>query len=303
MMRLAGRVGRWAVRCAEMHALRAAGRGMHSRSAVVATVAAATTIAAASTEPQQPDPLRAARSALKAALQERGSVGAVGLADLTLKAGRVCARVTLPDADGLLDALIPILRAYPRLEWRADAHAGYGGGSVQLRPDGAELGAPSVSIFVPQIARSERGGAAELELVCPPNGLARREVALLAEVLGAVHRARGRPGGSPLRGEWWSGLMPPQGRHDGGGGAPPDRSSSSDPISQLEALGVTVHGSRPEKIAEGSRPEESAEEEWSALAGSENIRARIEENLLLPLRSPDVYADVMSGTRKGALLE
>ena len=97
--------------------------------------------------------------------------------------------------------------------------------------------------------------------------------------------------------------MPPRGRHDGGGGAPPDRSSSSDPISQLEALGVTVHGSRPEKIAEGSRPEESAEEEWSALAGSESIRARIEENLLLPLRSPDVYADVMSGTRKGALLE
>ena len=71
------------------------------------------------------------------------------------------------------------------------------------------------------------------------------------------------------------------GASGGGGGTP---------IQRLEALGVRVI------LPNGDKDED---DEWSALAGSGDVRLSLEESLVLPMKHPEVYREVMEGTRGG----
>ena len=70
-----------------------------------------------------------------------------------------------------------------------------------------------------------------------------------------------------------------KGGASGGGGTP---------IQRLEALGVRVI------LPNGDKDED---DEWSALAGSGDVRLSLEESLVLPMKHPEVYREVMEGTR------
>ena len=147
------------------------------------------------------------------------------------------------------------------------------------------------------------------------------ETLLVAERLPAIsegRRAGGplpRPGGSGLLGELFRDLQPP--RPDGsqqqvpgggggggapGGGAPGGRGGG--PVERLEALGVKVL--MPKAGSEGGAEAGGGEvgggeTDWDLLAGSEAVRSALEESLLLPLLHPDVYEEVMRGTRRAAV--
>ena len=78
------------------------------------------------------------------------------------------------------------------------------------------------------------------------------------------------------------------------------------PVEQLESLGVRVimpqagrdEGGGGEGGDGGKGGGGESGGEWAALAGSAGVRAALEESLLLPLRHPEVYREVMKGTRK-----
>ena len=259
---------------------------------------------------------------------------------LSVKGERVSARVTLLAEHATLPSLMPLLRAYPKVQWQAAAHSSIGGDSIVLHDSAAPpAGAPSppaavplVSLFVPF-----GGGTAELEVLAGPAGLTSKEAAMLAQILVAIDRETSsrprstgdgllRPGDlfGPLGGFGF-------GRGDGGGsghggtgrgdrGGRGGDGAGGSPVERLEALGVRVilpeggeGGARGSKAAvDGADGGEGAnaaprgqpalaDESWASLAGSEAVRVALEESLVLPLLHPEVYQEVMAGTRRQAV--
>ena len=132
-----------------------------------------------------------------------------------------------------------------------------------------------------------------------------------------------RPGG--LLGELFGGLAAPPfdgpsgrggsaggGRAGGGTGGAKGGAKGGSPIERLESLGVRVimpsndggsggatgGGGGDGKGGGGDGKGDGDDKAWSALAGGGEVRAALEECLLLPLRHPDVYREVMRGTRR-----
>ena len=231
---------------------------------------------------------------------------------VSIKGNRCSVSTTIP-ANATLPALLPLLRAFPDISWSADAQESAAGDSLTLR-DHKSHSTPLVSIFV-------HDDITELEILGPPNGtaLGATELKALAEALtasvraesgggprGAPHMYRGpRPGG--LLGELFGDMLQPPDQWEGGpagggmrggglNGGPASKGGASGgggggtPIQRLEALGVRVI------LPNGDKDED---DEWSALAGSGDVRLSLEESLVLPMKHPEVYREVMEGTRGG----
>ena len=238
---------------------------------------------------------------------------------ISIKGDRCSVRTTVQEA-GVLPVLVPLLRAFPQVAWSSEANSSAAGDSLVLREHGAtKQTAPIISLYV-------QPGGAEIELLGPPAPrggspppLGSRELRAFAEALDESLRAgsgsngqlRGgpaamRPGG--LLGELFGGLASPSpfdGPGGGGGGMRPGggggTAKGGTPLERLESLGVRVimpppptEDGRAEPVGDAAADDKT----WSALAGGRAVRATLEESLLLPLRHPEVYREVMTGTRK-----
>ena len=245
---------------------------------------------------------------------------------LAVKGERMCARILLP-VDALVPALMPILRAFPQVTWSADASSGAGSESILLRPvDGSPNGVatPLLSLFVPK-----HDALAELEILGARSDstiggshlaptLGDREVRALAEALVAAHhytgaaranKSRLAPTGPELSrhggilGDFF-GLQQPSSGSANRSGSPTGGGGGS-PVERLEAMGIRVILPRGDKgtkdgadnAEKGTAPATNGDA-WDTLAGSDDVRRALEENLLLPLLHPDVYEEVMKGTRQ-----
>ena len=225
----------------------------------------------------------------------------------------MCASVALPR--DILPTLVPLLSFYPKVTWSAGANSSIGGESLLLSESESttESNAPLISLFVPRF-----GLGAELEILSArapvemragaaayPTLEARDLDALAKSLLVAEQINQSSPDsfdgrhtriGGGLLGELFGGLQqqPATGQtpNCSGGKSSSDRTG---PIERLEALGIKVV--MPESPDEGSR----GENEWDALAGSASVREVLEESLLLPLLHPEVYEEVMKGTRREAV--
>ena len=290
-----------------------------------------------SAEPATPwEGVLTARASLRSQLHADGCSeqevhAALARVKLAIKGDRLCATVALPR--DVLPALVPFLRAFPLVTWVSDANGSPGGESVVLR-DVKDSDAPLLSLFVPR-----SGGAAELEVLgarstkhgtaSPHPTLGEKETRALAQsllVMGAQPRAGGESstpfgGGHPspgfprvpggLLGELFGSL-------DGGGsggqsgarngaqgglGSGGRGGGGGSPIERLEALGVRVI--LPAEGADASSGSVDTEEDssggWGSLAGSAEVHRSLEESLLLPLLHPEVYEEVMKGTRRQAV--
>ena len=245
---------------------------------------------------------------------------------LAIKGQRMCASVTLPR--DVLPTLVPLLRSYPYVTWSANANSSVGGEALLLSDSQPTSGSgtPLISLFVPRI-----GGGAELEILgarpavdrlrgtggAAPPALGDKELKALAESLlvaervpaqdADARRAAAFPRGGGLIGELFGNLQQPPslgGSAGGGGGAPGGNGVS--PRERLEALGIQVlmpkavggDGGDTSDVDDGRQ---GSEMEWDKLAGSEAVRCQLEESLLLPLLHPEVYEEVMKGTRRTAV--
>mmetsp|Transcript_6524 Transcript_6524/g.16870 ORF Transcript_6524/g.16870 Transcript_6524/m.16870 type:complete len:553 (+) Transcript_6524:14-1672(+) len=248
---------------------------------------------------------------------------------LAVKGGRMTAAVALPR--DTLPALIPLLRAFPQVTWMANASSSVAGESLLLRDSASGTAAPLLSVFVPRLS-----GGAELEILSAlpspdvatqPPELGEKELNALAQSLlvaekltsAAAHfptmdgdgrRGGGIPKGGGLLGELFGGFQssspfdshPRSPSMPGGGGQSIGGSgsggSSSGPVERLEALGVKVIMPASDTEEESGAGNRAHSHDWSTLAGSEDVRRSLEESLLLPLLHPDVYHEVMKGTRR-----
>ena len=237
----------------------------------------------------EPSPSERARQTLDAELRRRGATDAARNLQFSLKGGRLSVRAELPPEADILSALLPLFRHYPRVTYNADAARGAVGWSLLLQPPPAASAAPSVSCFLPRAADG-RAAAPELEFVAATETLGDADAAALADALAAARQTRAR---SPddlfarLEERFARGAI--SAGHDratqAGGGA------GGTPTERLEAMGVRVYGAGGRGATDGD------DGGWSTLAGCDGVRAQLEESLVLPLQNPEVYREVMEGTR------
>ena len=249
---------------------------------------------------------------------------------LAVKGQRMCASVTLPR--DVLPTLVPLLRSYPYVTWSANANSSVGGEALLLSDSQPTSGSgtPLISLFVPRI-----GGGAELEILgarpavdrlrgtggAAPPALGDKELKALAESLlvaervpaqdADARRAAAFPRGGGLIGELFGNLQQPPslgGSAGGGGGGGAPGSKGISPRERLEALGIQVLmpkavgvGGDGGDTSDDDDGRQGSEMEWDKLAGSEAVRCQLEESLLLPLLHPEVYEEVMKGTRRTAV--
>jgi len=289
-----------------------AGVGAAAAASMASALHERRTVCLARNEPPPPEVTEAHRL-VRAQLSQHEGVPtdeAMRPLQLALKGGQISARIALSDEAAVLPALLPFLSEFSELSWRAHSEASIIGESLVLqRPEAKGTEAASVCLFLPhRSSRSDRTRsfeASELELI-GGTALSPREAGALAGSLAAVHKT------STRRHQQGQGRPPPGqgsritfGDHDdlagalgdlfgrrlgeaapGGGGGRQAQQPAEDPIARLEALGVSVH--------QGT---DSGQDDWDALAGGEQVRDALEESLLLPLRNPEVYREVMEGTR------
>ena len=237
----------------------------------------------------EPSPSERARQTLDAELRRRGATDAARNLQFSLKGGRLSVRAELPPEADILSALLPLFRHYPRVTYNADAARGAVGWSLLLQPPPSASAAPSVSFFLPRAADG-RAAATELEFVAATETLGDADAAALADALAAARQTRAR---SPddlfarLEERFARGAI--SAGHDratqAGGGA------GGTPTERLEAMGVRVYGAGGRGATDGD------DGGWSTLAGCDGVRAQLEESLVLPLQNPEVYREVMEGTR------
>ena len=263
--------------------------------------------AQADAAPVPPGAVTTTRSSLHEALRSAGlsdsdARKAIAQVKFAIKGDRVCASFTL--SHDVLPSLMPLLRAYPRVTWTSDASSTPGSESLVLRDDTSN-DTPLVSVFASRV-----GSAAELEVLGPRaansssgvTGLDDKVTRALAQSLVAALRSaredttmangRGDPRGGGLFGELF-GAMPFQREQQRGAGG--GASSGGGPVERLAAMGVhvimpTTEGEAPTANNDGGG--------WDSLAGSAEVRAALDESLLLPLLNPEVYQEVMKGTRR-----
>ena len=86
--------------------------------------------------------------------------------------------------------------------------------------------------------------------------------------------------------------------------------ASSSPVERLEAMGLRVilpHEAPQKRVTTDAHSEadgrgdtkarRASGQGWDALAGSDAVRSALDESLLLPLLHPEIYREVMQGTR------
>lgn len=209
---------------------------------------------------------------------------------LSMKGARISARITLADDSMVLPALLPILREFPEIRWASQTDSSIIGDTLVLE-SAQGTGKGSISVVMPRLDRSNRAAAfetSELELFCG-SSMSELEASALANSIAVVYTTT----------EWKRQRQPPDDRallHSFGDflgrrvgdrlNDPSSSRGSSDPFARLETLGVSVY-----------RQKESDGHDWDALAGGERVRATLEDSLLLPMQRPEIYEEVMKGTR------
>ena len=262
--------------------------------------------------PAAPPAAISARALLESSLDRHSLTREGEAVRFSVKAGRLCARLTLPPGTDLLGLLQSMLSVYPSVRWTVESTRGTLGDSLLLQaPKVAEStdGAPDEPPPLISLYISRSGHDSEVELLCTDVLRARDAEALALAISCSTRQAsdlahRRRPTSqlapstesqtegifdffgtrafdAPWRGGSSHGSSP-------GTVRPGERGATAiDPIDELEQLGVRVY--QPGDVyAEGG---------WSGLAGSDAIRQLLEESIVLPLEHPEVYREIRAGTR------
>ena len=228
-------------------------------------------------------PVRARASDAGRRIARRGATDAARNLQFSLKGGRLSVRAE-PARNRYLGAAaaLPPLPARP---YNADAARGAVGWSLLLQPP------PSASAARCELLRHARPTAARPRArIRGGDGDARRRrrggagrpLAAARQTPRAISR---RPVCGSRRDRARRDQRGPRPATQAGGGA------GGTPTERLEAMGVRVYGAGGRGATDGD------DGGWSTLAGCDGVRAQLEESLVLPLQNPEVYREVMEGTR------